>query len=138
MNVDYKARMTASGRESGQLGPEQEHELGRTYGQHETATIIEHQGKTYLQVMPVSALRPQFVIQKIAGYQSATREQAQPYLADPRPEPEGAAAQNPIRRYSIDSIVAIEIDNNDYKISDISPERVEVLNLVNIDPQRGE
>jgi len=137
MNVDYRARMTAAGRETGELGAEQEHELGRTYGQHETATIIEHQGKTYLQVMPQSALPPQFVIQKIAGFQAVTRQEATPYLPDPRPAPEGAAGQNPIRRYSIDSIVAIEINGQDFKISDIMPDRRAVLNLVNINPERA-
>ena len=136
MNVDYQTRMTASGRETGELGAEQEYELGRTYGQHETATIIEHRGKIYLQVKPEAALPPQFVIQKIAGFQAATRQEAAPYLPDPRPAPEGAAGQNPIRRYSIDSIVAIGIDDQDFKISDVTPDRQEVLNLVNIDPER--
>lgn len=136
MNVDYQARMTTSGRETGELGADQEYTLGRSYGQHETSTIITHNGKTYIQVIPEDALPPQYVIQKIAGFQPATNEEAKPYLPDPRPAPVGAAGQNPIRRYSVDSVVAIEIDGQDYMISDITPDRQEVLNLVNIDPER--
>ena len=137
MNVDYQAKRTEVGREVGTLGPEDQHELGRTYGEHETATIINHLGKQYLQVVPTNALSPQFVIQSTTGeYTSATKEQVAPYLRPPSAPADAGAERVPIRRYQLSSIVSIEIDGQDYKISDISEDRAQVLNLVDANPDR--
>ena len=137
MNVDYQAKRTEVGREVGTLGPDDQHELGRTYGEHETATIINHLGKQYLQVVPTNALSPQFVIQSTTGeYTSATKEQVAPHLRPPSLPADAGAERVHIRRYQLSSIVSIEIDGQDYKISDISEDRAQVLNLVDVNPDR--
>jgi len=136
MNVSYKEKRTEAGRAAGELGAEEEHRLGRTYGTHDTATIVDYLGKKYIQLMPVSALTPQYVIKNNVGQlNAASKEEAKPYLRD-FVQPPGAAAEVPIRRYQLSSIVAIEIDGQDYKITDVEPARRLVLDLVDINPER--
>jgi len=133
MNVDYQAKRTAADRGAGILGPEEQHELGRTYGTHETSTVINHLGKQYLQVEPINALSPQFVIQSTTDqYTRATKEEVAPYLRSAVAPTETVA----IRRYQVTSIVSIEIEGQDYKVSDISEDRAQVLDLVDVNPDR--
>lgn len=133
MNVNYQAKRTEADRGAGLLGPEDQHELGHTYGTHETATVINHLGRQYLQVEPVNALSPQFVIQSTTDqYTRATKEEVAPYLRS-APAPTETVS---IRRYQVSSIVSIEIDGQDYKVSDISEDRAQVLDLVDVNPDR--
>lgn len=129
-NVDYKAKRTVAGREAGELAPDQEHQLGRSYGTHDTSTIIDYQGRKYIQVVPTQALPPQFVLKdNVGALRKVTRAEALPYLRV-SPLQVGPAASIPIRRYQLTSIVAVEIDGQDFKITDVEPNRQAVLDIV--------
>ena len=133
MNFDYASKRTTASREAGEIGAADTHALGKSYGTHITSSVIEHNGRIYLQVSPVATLKPQFVIHNALGkFDVATSDQVKPFIK-PSSKPSTTSAEKvPIRRYQLSSIVAIEIDKQDYKLSNVSPERIEVLKLVKL------
>ena len=135
-NVNYQQRRTDAGREAGELQSDQEYELRKNYGEHLTPGILEHNNKLYLQVIPQSALAPQYIMQDVIGKLThIPKEQADPYLGKPYVRGDSGDSV-PIRRYKLESLVAVELDNQDYRITDVKDVFKDILDMVNIDPQR--
>lgn len=131
INVDYGSKRTEVGVLSGEIKRGDKYELKKSYGTHVTSSVIEHSGKLYLQVMPESALSPVYVIQdNIGRFTTTTKDEIMPYLKE-SPKPSTSSADKvPIRRYQLASIVAVEIDNVDYQITDVDKDRLAILSLV--------
>ena len=126
LNADYgeekEAKMQAA-------DPAAVYTGGKSYGQHVTGSVVEHNGKTYIQVKPISALAPKFVVRdNIGRFASKEKEEVKDYLAPKRPAGPTDVA---VRRYQMDSIVAVELDGQDYKVSDVETIRKQVLDTVN-------
>lgn len=102
---------------------------GKTYGTHETSTIVNHNDKAYIQVKPLKAESPRFVVKtNIGTYEIKQKAEVQEYLSPPRPD---GPTDVVIRRYQLDSIVAIEIGDDEFKVSDVENDRKSVLDTIN-------
>jgi hypothetical protein len=123
LNVEYSKRMT-------EVNPE--YKAGRTYGEHETGSLVRYNGKVYLQVEPLEALTPVFIIRDTIGqFRLSNREEVAPYIA--LPHSSISTGEKPgvnIRKYSFDSIAGVEVEGKSYQISDLDEVRKGVLNFI--------
>ena len=134
LNPDYAKRRQA---QIDMVNPGATYVPGKSYGTHETGSIVSYQNKYYIQVLTTAARSPIFVTQA-PGQPLAvkTKEEVASFIApsptpsvnDIQPEPE----KIPIRKYLSDNIVAIQIDDTDYLITDISELKQSILKLVNL------
>jgi hypothetical protein len=123
LNVEYSKRMN-------EVNPE--YKPGRTYGDHESGSLIRYNGKIYLQVEPLEALTPVFIVRDTIGqFRLSNREEVAPYIA--LPHNSISTGEKPgvnIRKYNFDSIVGVEVEGKCYQISDLDEVRKGVLNTI--------
>jgi len=108
---------------------------GATYGIHLSPAVIEHTLKKtgkiehYIQVLPDHSNSQRYVVRDNTGqFRMSSKQECQAVLPPPAPS---LPTDIPLRRYKIDSIVAIELDGFSYEITDVEPERAEVLKVLN-------
>lgn len=115
--------------------PGQTYVPGKTYGTHVAPSVIENIDKKtgakkfYIQVLPTGSASQRFFVQtNIGSLVEKPKADVQPYIAPSRPP---GITDVVIRRYGLDSVVAIEIDNKSYEIMDVEAERQSVLSMIN-------
>ena len=128
LNSDYAKQKQA---ELDQTNPGAQYVAGKSYGTHESGSVVRHGDKTYIQASPKQALPPIYVVRdNIGKLRISSKEEVKPYLSPPSTT--SAPTSVIVRRYQATSIVAIELDGVDHKVSTVDPVRKEILDLVNL------
>lgn len=129
LNSDYAARKQEK---LDQTAPGTTYTPGKTYGTHVTGSVVEHNGKWYIQVLPQAPFeKPRFVVKNNIGqFKEEPKATVEPVLAPAKPGGAGAD-EVVIRRYGIGSIVALEVNNQSFVVSDVDADRKAVLDIVN-------
>jgi hypothetical protein len=127
MNVDYASRKQ---QKLDTTAPGTTYAPGKTYGTHLTGSVIEHNGKHYIMVLPEDAQSPRFVVKNNIG-QFAEKDKADVAAVLPPPRTGVSSDEVGVRKYSASSIVAVEVDGQSYIVSDADPDRKAVLDIVN-------
>jgi hypothetical protein len=115
--------------------PGETYQPGSIYGIHIATAVIEHTpastGKPtiYIQILPEKSTSQKYVIKTNIGTYDLTSkgEIADLLPTSVMPQP----TDIPTRRWQIDSIVAIEFEGTSYEVTDVEPERAEVLKTIN-------
>jgi hypothetical protein len=88
----------------------------KIYGTHVTSSLVEHNGKWYLQVQPKKADKPDFFVKSPdKGLYASYKKEVSDYLS-PVKVSENTETEVAIRRYSFDSIIALNIDGTTYQV----------------------
>jgi hypothetical protein len=131
LNSDYAARKQEK---MSQTTPGAVYQAGQTYGTHITGSVVEHNGKMYIQVLPEKSEKPRFVVKSNIGkYSEEDKTVVAPVIAPSKPSTSDEVV---IRRYGAGSIVAVEVSGQSYVI-DLDPndplaaDRKEALDIVN-------
>jgi hypothetical protein len=108
---------------------------GSIYGVHTAPAVVEHTpvetGKltVYIQILPEKSATQKYVIKTNVGTYDLTSKGE---IADLLPVGRMPLPTDiPTRRWKIDSIVAIEFEGTSYEVTDVEPERAEVLKTIN-------
>lgn len=109
------------------------------YGVHTAPAVVEHTPKatgrstTYIQVLPEKSASQKYIIKTNIGQYELTSKgevaDVLPVLKLPNPADVSGVV---VRRYKIDSLVAIEFEGTSYEVSDVEVERAEVLKTINL------
>lgn len=108
---------------------------GATYGIHLSPAVVEHtlkkSGKVehYIQILPDHSNSQRYVVRDNTGqFRMSTKQECAAVMPPPTlPQ----VTDIPLRRYKVDSIVAIELDGFSYEVTDVEPARAEVLKTLN-------
>ena len=129
LNSDYAARKQ---QKMDVTAPGTQYQSGKTYGTHASGSVVEHNGKHYIQVLPERAESPRFVVKNNIGqFKEEDKAVVAPVLAPDKAFGTAPADEVIIRRYGVGSIVAVEVAGENYTVSDVDADRKAVLDIVN-------
>ena len=127
LNTDYAARKQEK---LDVTAPGTQYVPGKSYGVHQSGSVVEQNGKFYIQVLPQEPFEsPRFVVKNNIGQFKPEDKSAVEFVMKPATQFKSDSVG--IRRYGAASIVAIEIGSQSYVISDVDADRKAVLDIVN-------
>ena len=126
LNADYAKRKQEK---LDTTAPGTTYQAGQTYGTHVTGSVVEHNGKTYIQVLPEQTESPRYVVNSVGQFSEKSKADVVAVLAPAKTTP--PSDEVVIRRYGIGSLVALEVKGESYVVSDVDVDRKAVLDIVN-------